>query len=233
MKTDLDAEVRARAAWALGDLGELSSEAIDPLWEAAHDIKNNERKFHFIIALANIEGKNSKAFIELHKMKENNQLERWQIIRFQNLMKELVIQEKVQEATQGIADVKDGAQIVKNEVNSLRVKVENQPESEEKRDLLNVTAILQRMTEEQQKTIERQEDTIKNLNSSLQELVKAHQHAIQEPRITAEQFHEFQEKGPKENWFKRNLPALIGALGTVIGGLAGLLGWLSGLLGWI
>ncbi|MFW9921970.1 MAG: HEAT repeat domain-containing protein [Candidatus Thorarchaeota archaeon] len=233
LKEDQDEEVRARVAWALGDFGEKAVEAVNDLWKAVDDDKNAVRKFHFINALANIEGVNSKAITLLEKMKEKNELERWQIIRYQNLVKELNIQEQVKEATEGMASVKDGAEIVQNEMKTLREKVEQQPESKGKDDLLSVTSILQKMIEEQQRTIERQESTIRGLNDSLKELVKAHQQAIQEPRITAEQFQEFKESMPKESWFRRNLPALIGATGTVIGGLAGLLGWLSGFLGWI
>lgn len=233
LKKELDEEVRARIAWGLGDFGDKAIDATNVLWKACEDEKNSIRKFHFIIALANIEGVDSKAITLLENMKEKNELERWQIIRYQNLIKELNIQQKVKEATEGMASVKDGADIVQAEVKSLREKVEQQPEGKGKEDLLSVTSILQKMIEEQQRTIERQEKTISSLNESLKELVKAHQQAIQEPRITAEQFQEFKESMPKESWFKRNLPALIGATGTVIGGLAGLLGWLSGFLGWI
>lgn len=232
MQKDPDDEVRSRAAWALGDFEENGKTAIEALWKEANDKRNVDRLFYYIISLAKLEGAESEGIKKLQEMQTAGELERWQIVRYQNLAKELDIQAKVKEASEGIASVKDGAKFVQEEVESLRQKVDLQPASQAKDDLLNVTSLLQRMIQEQQRTIERQESTIKSLNSSLQELVKAHQKAIHEPRITAEQFHEFKENGPKENWFKRNLPALIGALGTVIGGVAGLLGWLSGLLGW-
>ena len=233
MTNDPEDEVRARAAWSLGDFEEKGKEAIQPLWKEAKDKRNKERLFYYIISLAKLEGAGGEAIKKLQEMNSAGELERWQIIRYQNLAKELDIQAKVKEASEGIASVKDGAKNVQEEVQSLRKQVDLQPASQAKDDLLNVTALLQKMITEQQRTIERQETTIKGLNDSLQELVKAHQQAIQEPRITAEQFHEFKESEPKEKWIKRNLPALIGALGTVIGGIAGLLGWLSGFLGWV
>ena len=233
LKNDPNIVVRSRIAWALGDLGDIAVEAIEPLREAANDAKNKSRQFYFTISIAKMVGSDSDELSNLMKMKEEGKLETWQIIRLQNIAKEIDLQEKVKEATEGIASVKDGAKIVQEEVNSLRDKVEQQPESQAKTDLLNVTAILQRMIDDQQKTIQRQEDTIKGLNGSLQELVKTHQQAILEPRITAEQFHEFKDEEVEKNWFKRNLFGIIGALGTIISSIIAILGWLSSVLGWI
>jgi hypothetical protein len=71
-----------------------------------------------------------------------------------------------------------------------------------------------------------------SLNEALRDLVKTHQQAISDPRITPEQFQEFKEQQPKEKWIKRNLFALLGAIGTLLGGIAAILGWLSSSLGW-
>ena len=76
-------------------------------------------------------------------------------------------------------------------------------------------------------------NTIKSLNSSLQELVKTHQQAILEPRITAEQFHEFKDEEVEKSWFKKNLFGIIGAIGTIISSIIAILGWLSSVLGWL
>ncbi|NHJ05984.1 MAG: hypothetical protein EAX90_14245 [Candidatus Heimdallarchaeota archaeon] len=224
--------VRSRIAWALGDLDKLAVEAIEPLRIAAKEEKNKDRKFYFDISIVKIEGSKSEELKELLEMKEEGKLETWQIIRLQNILKEIDLQDKVKEASEGIANVREGAKSFQAEVTSLREKVQLQPESNEKRELLNVTTILQRMIDEQQKTIERQEETIKGLNQSLQELVKTHQQAILEPRISAEQFQEFKESEPKESWIKRNLFGFIGALGTIISSVIAILGWLSGALGW-
>ncbi|MBN1329999.1 MAG: HEAT repeat domain-containing protein [Candidatus Heimdallarchaeota archaeon] len=232
LENDKSDEVRARVAWALGDLGEAAISAIEPLKKAAKEKNNELRSFHFKISILKLEGLSSEILDELEKEKQEGKLERWQIIRLSNLLKELSLQEKVLEASNGIASVKDDAKTVENEVNSLREKVEQHADGQMKNDLLDITALLQSMIQNQQKTIERQEDTIQGLNVALQELMKAHQTAILEPRITAEQFQEFKDKGPKEKWIKRNLFALLGAIGTVLSGIAAVLGWLSSSLGW-
>ncbi len=232
MEDDISIEVRSRAAWALGDFKNNGRVAIEPLWKEEKDTRNKDRLFYYRISLAKIEGAEGEGINKLQEMKKEGELERWQIIRYGNLVKELEIQAKVKEASEGIASVKNGAKDVQEEVQMLQQKVDQQPAGQIKDDLLNVTSLLQKMIGEQQRTIERQENTIKGLNDSLQELIKAHQEAIRDPRITSEQFQEFIENEPKESWFKRNLPALIGGMGTIIGGVAGLLGWLSGLLGW-
>ena len=54
--------------------------------------------------------------------------------------------------------------------------------------------------------------------------MKDHQLSILEPRISAEQFQEFKETAPKERWIKRNLFALLGAIGTLISSIVALLG---------
>ncbi|HUT80328.1 MAG TPA: HEAT repeat domain-containing protein [Candidatus Bathyarchaeia archaeon] len=232
LDNDKSDEVRARVAWALGDLGEFAKVAIEPLKKAAKAKNNEVRSFHFKISILKLEGLNSDILNELEKEKQEGKLERWQIIRFSNLYKELSLQEKVLEASNGIASVKDEAKTVENEMNSLREKVEQQEEGQMKNDLLDMTSLLQNMIQNQQRTIERQESTIHGLNTALQELMKAHQTAILEPRITAEQFREFKDKGPKEKWIKRNFFALLGAIGTILGGIASVLGWLSSSLGW-
>ncbi|NHJ49293.1 MAG: hypothetical protein FK733_16005 [Asgard group archaeon] len=232
MMNDKDEQVRSRVAWALGDLGEIASDAIIPLKEAVKLDKNKDRAFYFIISTAKLEGSKSEAFIELQRMLDNKELETWQIIRFKDLVKHLELQDKIDEASEGITSFKEGAKNVQAEVQSLRAKVETQSDGQVKTDLLNVTSILQRMIDDQQKTIERQEMTIVSLNEALRDLVKTHQQAISDPRITPEQYHEFREQQPKEKWIKRNLFGLIGAIGTLLGGIAAVLGWLSSSLGW-
>jgi len=232
LENDKSLQVRSRVAWAIGDLEEFAQDALEPLRKATKDPKNKDRLFHFAISLAKLEGVQGEAMETLQQLKEEGKLERWQIIRSNNLMKELDFRAKVQEASDNIASVKSGAKTVENEVKILIEKVQEQPESPSKQDLLNVSSLLQKMIEDQQKIIQRQEKTILDLNESLRELVKAHQQTILEPRITAEQFHEFKEKEPRERWIKRNFFALLGAIGTLISSVVALLGWLSSSLGW-
>jgi hypothetical protein len=232
MQNDADPQVRSRIAWALGDLGDVAVEAIEPLKKASKLDENKEREFYFIISTAKLEGSDSDSLETLKKKYEDKELETWQIIRYNDLLKQLDIQDKIKQASEGISTVKEEAKTVQAEMNSLRKKVESQAEGETKTDLLSITSILQNMISNQQKTIEQQEITIRGLNESLKELVKTHQQTIADPRITPEQFKEFQEQEPKESWFKRNLFALLGALGTLLGGIAAVLGWLSSSLGW-
>ena len=152
--------------------------------------------------------------------------------RYQDIIKQLELHEKVDEATENAAEVKAGFANVEAKMNSLLKQVESQPEGKEKQDLMVFVTVLQSTIESQSMMLKNQEETIKSLREAFQDLVKTHQQTISEPRLTADQFQNFKEKEFRESWFKRNLPALVGAMGTLIGGIAAVLGWLSGSLGW-
>ena len=74
MLEDKDAQVRSRAAWALGDYGPTATKAIEPLYAAAKEERNAERKFYFLISLVRIEQTDGEAYKEILRMKKDGEL---------------------------------------------------------------------------------------------------------------------------------------------------------------
>lgn len=78
-------QINNLAAWALGKIGDKS--AIEPLIKALYDAAYEERKFVIAFALALLEGPDGIGFSELQKMKENYELESFQIEQIDTLFK--------------------------------------------------------------------------------------------------------------------------------------------------